>query len=1718
MKKISKKLLSVLLAMLMVITTIPVFTVTASAAELNRDPSLDKYIYAYFCGNKDCQVRFAVSDDGYNFEALNGGNQILNTTADEIITFNGKVGMGNQKGARDPFIIKKPNAEGYYIIATDLDNHYSSKDGSVSDSNDDYNNSNILVWDVPSLASASDVKPWSVDTSGWFPDLFGTDSKNIWGNWNSNNFFKHENGINVNFDAWAPEAIWDDDMGMYMMVWSSGLYGNLKLRCAYTSDFRTFYRKDGKTPLDGVTQLEGSVNPDVIYEPGFQAIDANITYDKSTGKYYMYYKEEANGTDRHGIIHLAVADKCSGPYTEVGEMSTASRLEGPEVYQLLNGNYVFMGDNFASGTNGGRFILYEGTAIDDICKTDNFIGSKVSINHLMPSHGAVSYINNKEYNDLINTYGVSNYDSPGLDDVNTVNSHLVARYFTTEDVTEDATGNGYNLNTANNLTVESSEEANKSNYAVFKGNGILTTNYSNGSYGAVDTTQMLNDYNFNAVDGVTFSWSAKSTQTDVGYGAFYTQVQSGVVPGQLTPDTSNYTHYNTAHTFVYTGKPTFSAAGSGVGAAVYGSNNTIDDVTSFTNGWHNYTVTYVNGYMNLFIDGNLYNQQVLADGTIRQGSPLAVSSINNEWFKTIFTGNLYFGATVFNGQDKMFDGAISDFRIYNKALNQEEIKTSTRLLNAEKISQAIETYENNMNQDGFIRTNYAETYKAYMDCKKAYDALTYGAVSNGAANDEINYDELINTLNDCMLNSTKFVKPSTISVYDKNKDNPIAENYTKKLLYYDGTLNTSGEYSGNGTQNDIVGEVQLKWNKPDMYYKLIMSDYVMLYDGDNTNLPTAPVQMYIEYQGKSGFGSTSGKNRGLRAAVCDNAELNLALWSQCEKWQTSVTVDAPFNYDNPVDNFHLSSTVDYDKDNCVTSMTNTQKVTFASYVTLNPSGTTFATDGKATKIRTAFSLYDQDAASLGGAIATIYPDAVVQVKQSGAGTRKYNSWHTNWGYIVNYVPVKDAQERAMQYIQSVKEYQVDNKKFLALLQAIDDSTAINLIGCFSGTTNVEASANNAQKMVNDAAAKIDAAIAALQVKTEDKYESLRNKITVAQRIASSTNVNYTDESYDQFMKMFNDAQEFMADVYGTNASHSDSNDYNYNDNAGIIAEALDNVLNDVLDVTTVNTTIREKQAEAEMFDENGNQNWTLTSWLDGQDQLGKGQEECTTLSKTNKYPVTDAYYYNLAGEKVYYDRVDKSGATNDSLVNNLVTEIEKISFTGVDNDEAYDAYNKAQERFLTSDQDAYTDAAVTKLNGYGSAGKALDYTPELNSVYAQYNGRIYKNTAANETDEFTKSVLTTINGGTDDEKSRKSYLVTFNYVVNGEVQNQFTNEKHYYGDVLDMAYAGQGTAITWSVSQNGITTYINNKTANFTHKVQCDTTINVYITTNELNGVHQVKLVDYFGRVQVAYVSDGATVTVDGETIRFSDGTSLTNQGSNYVEFAGFDIEDGAVITADTIIKAKGKKDDTKLQYTITGGTFADGGDAAAYKVDEKVTVTAADAENCKGIAIKTDDGYTMLTYAPTYSFYAFPVAKAFNGQVDLVAVTEEFAKNNNIDISGIPQSFGVGVLNTSNNKLSMFCTMTTSLSADVKVVERGIIASASASADDTLIKGASGVKTYRSSSDINSSMYMITFGTSGKTIYTRSYVAYEQTITMNGQEVNVPLVAYGDIVVSTAC
>ncbi len=151
-----------------------------------------KYLFCYFIGNKpeEERVHFAVSVDGYNFEALNNNEAVIVQTL-------------GKKCCRDPFIFRDEENI-FHIIATDM----CSDDGWNS-------NNSMVVWDSEDLIT--------------------------WKNERIIDFSAFESTKNAD-RVWAPEIIYDKKKGEYMMYWThnnsdDGL--DTITWYAYTKDFAT---------------------------------------------------------------------------------------------------------------------------------------------------------------------------------------------------------------------------------------------------------------------------------------------------------------------------------------------------------------------------------------------------------------------------------------------------------------------------------------------------------------------------------------------------------------------------------------------------------------------------------------------------------------------------------------------------------------------------------------------------------------------------------------------------------------------------------------------------------------------------------------------------------------------------------------------------------------------------------------------------------------------------------------------------------------------------------------------------------------------------------------------------------------------------------------------------------------------------------------------------------------------------------------------------------------------------------------------------------------------------------------------------------------------------------------------------------------------------------------------------------------------------------------
>ena len=322
-----------------------------------NDTSKNKYLFAYFTGNGSSgeTLHYAVSDNGISYKPVNNGNPVWDSNGTYSITqypAGGASGFATSQHIRDPYIMQKRNTStgaltsGYYVLATDLN----TQNGANWN-----NNSKLLVFDIANLEDIGSTTPWVIDTQAFASSL----------------------GISQITRAWAPQAIWDPVANKYMLYWSvAGTGGNgTRVYYIYTSDFKTF---------DG--------SPKLLVNPHFCSnyIDADITY--YGGLYYMYLKNEDTAR-----IYRLVAPNASGPYSGSTQFGGNVAMEGPQVYQRANGNYVLLTDAYGEG----NYYLYSATNPAGFSSAD----SSSNIDYLKPRHGGIVRITDAEYNAIISQFG-----------------------------------------------------------------------------------------------------------------------------------------------------------------------------------------------------------------------------------------------------------------------------------------------------------------------------------------------------------------------------------------------------------------------------------------------------------------------------------------------------------------------------------------------------------------------------------------------------------------------------------------------------------------------------------------------------------------------------------------------------------------------------------------------------------------------------------------------------------------------------------------------------------------------------------------------------------------------------------------------------------------------------------------------------------------------------------------------------------------------------------------------------------------------------------------------------------------------------------------------------------------------------------------------------------------------------------------------------------------
>ncbi|MGI9823017.1 immunoglobulin-like domain-containing protein [Agromyces sp. Marseille-Q5079] len=362
-------------------------------------PETTDYLFAHFTGTEgsanDEQIYFATSRDAVTFtDTRANGNPVLALAE----------GQGDG-GVRDPFVVRSPEGDRFYLIATDLSIYH--RGGWGSSQATETGSKNLVVWESTDLVNWTE--PRLTDVASGIPNA----------------------GM-----AWAPEAIWDDATQQYFVYWATRADGNTELGdsvdvyLSTTRDFRTF-----STPVKWIDR-QGSIIDTTVIKVGdwyYRASgDGQITIERSKKLDAVTTSATAKttGTDQEWVLVGTLQSILSGSGTCAGGNNyTGACLEGPEFF-AYNGDdrgaaqqlYGLLADQYGAGKG---YLPFRTT---DLASTSVSAWSKatnVNLGTLKKRHGGIMPITAQEYQRVMFHYAGVGTD-PDLAIEATVASKCVA--------------------------------------------------------------------------------------------------------------------------------------------------------------------------------------------------------------------------------------------------------------------------------------------------------------------------------------------------------------------------------------------------------------------------------------------------------------------------------------------------------------------------------------------------------------------------------------------------------------------------------------------------------------------------------------------------------------------------------------------------------------------------------------------------------------------------------------------------------------------------------------------------------------------------------------------------------------------------------------------------------------------------------------------------------------------------------------------------------------------------------------------------------------------------------------------------------------------------------------------------------------------------------------------------------------------------------------------
>ncbi|MBT2533034.1 family 43 glycosylhydrolase [Arthrobacter sp. ISL-48] len=332
---------------------------SAVVPALPETPKLEAYMFPYFTGDSLVgeNIYFGASNgnDARNWLTLNGGQPVKTST------------MGT-KGLRDPFIVRSPEGDKFYMIATDL----SIGSGTTWDASQRQGSQYMEIWESTNLVNWSEQRHVKVS-----PDNAG--------------------------NTWAPEAYYDTTLGQYVVFWASKLYNTAdhsdsqpnQMLYATTRDFVTF-------------------SPAKVWQnTGQSRIDSTVIAENGT--YYRFTKDEAQASGCLDIMQehstsltavttvtSATSDTWKLDATCIGKKAGTAAVEGPTVFKANDGDvngpgyYLFV-DEFG----GRKYIPLFSPSLQNATWT---VPTGYSLPSPAPRHGTIMPITAAEQKALMGAY------------------------------------------------------------------------------------------------------------------------------------------------------------------------------------------------------------------------------------------------------------------------------------------------------------------------------------------------------------------------------------------------------------------------------------------------------------------------------------------------------------------------------------------------------------------------------------------------------------------------------------------------------------------------------------------------------------------------------------------------------------------------------------------------------------------------------------------------------------------------------------------------------------------------------------------------------------------------------------------------------------------------------------------------------------------------------------------------------------------------------------------------------------------------------------------------------------------------------------------------------------------------------------------------------------------------------------------------------------------